>query len=642
LLIVLQLPGYDPGKKKIHGFALVVSCSSFKGKMIPDLEGVSRDHDEVAHYLTHPLYAKFDSADCIFLHDVTLIGLRAALAGLARMIMTSLDRRRQESGEYLPSSLFVYICTHAAQIRQKKNAKNYLLTSDSDWMDSSVLAETSLPLSELADCIKEIPVEQKLVVAHVAHGEPPDKATRKTRILYPTAAFYDELAAGCGAIVVGSAKIGAHNHTDLGSVLASEEEWLGKRHSLPDPLPKIAESKQLTIILDGGDDDTSHITLATGTFPSSLCQYSQSDDLVCGNEEKHELAAAVRAGAEHTSGAAVPCGRLNHKSAAKFESSIPGTALVGTLFGQSVCKALRGEILTLPYAVAGLDALNFCLSLETACLEYPQTPSVCVIDRWWLVEWTLFDRPSPPPSPSQPRLAFISRSRITLEWDDNFTQGEFGGAPPTLWQLERRGTLRNNSEWAAIGFPVNRRRLSPPGLVPGISFRYRIRAWSAGGGWSKPGEPSDFFELPGFVNPPPQVEIRELFARRGGAVAVIARMARQMHSVDVQRAGIRQLNAHFGRSSKERKSLAQQSMEVVCEAMQRFEQDAAIQAEGCLVLGWAAAAFHGGASSCPLYERARDCIEVAIKMHGTESSVQCRGIWALRELTFSTSEIRVM
>lgn len=90
-----------------------------------------------------------------------------------------------------------------------------------------------------------------------------------------------------------------------------------------------------------------------------------------------------------------------------------------------------------------------------------------------------------------PFVLEITRTAVRLTWDDP----AFPGDAVTSYELEARGSLRNNGKWVPV-FPssyptISAKPLSIPHRLPGLGLQYRVRGCNHGG-W---GEFSDSTEV---------------------------------------------------------------------------------------------------------------------------------------------------
>ena len=103
-------------------------------------------------------------------------------------------------------------------------------------------------------------------------------------------------------------------------------------------------------------------------------------------------------------------------------------------------------------------------------------PSISTIARA-----TVCASPSPPPRPTAPFHVGVTRTAVYLAWEDQ----PFPGAPPTSYEIEAKGDLRNNSVWTPVFPPryetVTCQPVNIPKRVPGLGLRYRVRACNHGG-----------------------------------------------------------------------------------------------------------------------------------------------------------------
>ena len=103
-------------------------------------------------------------------------------------------------------------------------------------------------------------------------------------------------------------------------------------------------------------------------------------------------------------------------------------------------------------------------------------PSISLIARA-----TVCASPSPPPSPMAPFHVGVTRTAVRLAWEDP----RFPGGPPTSYEVEAKGNLRNNGRWTPVfprGYPtVASQPVNIPHRVPGLGLRYRVRACNHGG-----------------------------------------------------------------------------------------------------------------------------------------------------------------
>lgn len=103
-------------------------------------------------------------------------------------------------------------------------------------------------------------------------------------------------------------------------------------------------------------------------------------------------------------------------------------------------------------------------------------PSISLIARA-----TVCASPSSPPSPMAPFHVGVTRTAVHLAWEDP----RFPGGPPTSYEVEAKGDLRNNGRWTPVfppGYPtVASQPVNIPHRVPGLGLRYRVRACNHGG-----------------------------------------------------------------------------------------------------------------------------------------------------------------
>ncbi|CAN0564636.1 unnamed protein product, partial [Ectocarpus sp. 12 AP-2014] len=111
--------------------------------------------------------------------------------------------------------LLVYVCTHVAVISKGKGvAGTYLVATDTSWKSREQLATSAVLLETFAAAIERIQLRHKVLFLDVVHTEREHEGF-KTRHLYPPRNLYDSAAVLCGAVVVGSCRIGQTSEVDL-------------------------------------------------------------------------------------------------------------------------------------------------------------------------------------------------------------------------------------------------------------------------------------------------------------------------------------------------------------------------------------------------------------------------------------------
>lgn len=111
-------------------------------------------------------------------------------------------------------------------------------------------------------------------------------------------------------------------------------------------------------------------------------------------------------------------------------------------------------------------------------------------DVFTIASSTVCAAPSPPPAPLAPVAVEVTHTAVLLAWEDL----EYAGAPPIEYELQSRGTLRNNMRWTPV-FPswypkVKGKPVNIAHRVPGLGLRYRVRAFNHGG-WGEYSYPSE-------------------------------------------------------------------------------------------------------------------------------------------------------
>ncbi|CAM9314409.1 unnamed protein product [Ectocarpus fasciculatus] len=127
------------------------------------------------------------------------------------------EEEEEEEEEFDPEEglLLVYVCTHVAVISKGKGvAGTYLVAADTSWKSKEQLANSAVLLETFAAAIDRIQLRHKVLFLDVVHTER-ELEGFKTRHLYPPRNFYDSAAALCGAVVVGSCRIGQTSEVDL-------------------------------------------------------------------------------------------------------------------------------------------------------------------------------------------------------------------------------------------------------------------------------------------------------------------------------------------------------------------------------------------------------------------------------------------
>ncbi|CAM9743982.1 unnamed protein product, partial [Ectocarpus fasciculatus] len=127
------------------------------------------------------------------------------------------EEEEEEEEEFDPEEglLLVYVCTHVAVISKGKGvAGTYLVAADTSWKSKEQLANSAVLLETFAAAIDRIQLRHKVLFLDVVHTER-ELEGFKTRHLYPPRTLYDSAAALCGAVVVGSCRIGQTSEVDL-------------------------------------------------------------------------------------------------------------------------------------------------------------------------------------------------------------------------------------------------------------------------------------------------------------------------------------------------------------------------------------------------------------------------------------------
>ncbi|CAM9519588.1 unnamed protein product, partial [Ectocarpus sp. 8 AP-2014] len=127
------------------------------------------------------------------------------------------EEEEEEEEEFDPEEglLLVYVCTHVAVISKGKGvAGTYLVATDTSWKSREQLATSAVLLETFAAAIDRIQLRHKVLFLDVVHTEREHEGF-KTRHLYPPRNLYDSAAVLCGAVVVGSCRIGQTSEVDL-------------------------------------------------------------------------------------------------------------------------------------------------------------------------------------------------------------------------------------------------------------------------------------------------------------------------------------------------------------------------------------------------------------------------------------------
>jgi len=149
------------------------------------------------------------------------------------------------------ASVTIYIKSHVGYLKgRSKQAGSYLLFRDSNWRSSAGIQRTCLHMNELADFVRALPFRQRLIILDVAHYPyPADDSFFKSRVLYPPADMYSDLALKSEAVVMGSCRLGSTTSDHMALPTAS--------HSTPftDSTAKIFPSDDN---MNGDYDDGDH------------------------------------------------------------------------------------------------------------------------------------------------------------------------------------------------------------------------------------------------------------------------------------------------------------------------------------------------------------------------------------------------
>ncbi|CAM9298189.1 unnamed protein product [Ectocarpus sp. 13 AM-2016] len=127
------------------------------------------------------------------------------------------EEEEEEEEEFYPEEglLLVYVCTHVAVISKGKGvAGTYLVATDTSWKSREQLATSAVLLETFAAAIDRIQLRHKVLFLDVVHTKREHEGF-KTRHLYPPRNLYDSAAVLCGAVVVGSCRIGQTSEVDL-------------------------------------------------------------------------------------------------------------------------------------------------------------------------------------------------------------------------------------------------------------------------------------------------------------------------------------------------------------------------------------------------------------------------------------------
>eukprot|EP00904_Undaria_pinnatifida_P001246 jgi/Undpi1/11121/HiC_scaffold_30.g13419.m1 len=249
---------------------------------------------------------------------------------------------------------------------------------------------------------------------------------------------------------------------------------------------------------------------------------------------------------------------------------------------------------------------------------------------------TVCASPSPPPRPTAPFHVGVTRTAVYLAWEDQ----PFPGAPPTSYEIEAKGDLRNNSVWTPVFPPryetVTCQPVNIPKRVPGLGLRYRVRACNHGG-WGGFSDESEVITTKPWLEDlgsKATARAMEALMRTGGARFVLERIRRYPSSLLVQECGFYQLAAEFNKGlGVPRSSLALDIAVVVSRAMEAFSQVRKIQASGLLLLGWAARG-KGDGGSLPeeLVKQCLELVETAERLHSMDVAIKSHASWARSNL----------
>ncbi|CAN0021311.1 unnamed protein product [Ectocarpus sp. 12 AP-2014] len=188
------------------------------------------------------------------------------------------EEEEEEEEEFDPEEglLLVYVCTHVAVISKGKGvAGTYLVATDTSWKSREQLAISAVLLETFAAAIDRTQLRHKVLFLDVVHTEREHEGF-KTRHLYPPRNLYDSAAVLCGAVVVGSCRIGQTSEVDL-DVLRREaaDFWAAveRRHNGG------SKNKARGGVGDSGTDS------ATSSGRSSCCSSGSSSDCSSSDSE---------------------------------------------------------------------------------------------------------------------------------------------------------------------------------------------------------------------------------------------------------------------------------------------------------------------------------------------------------------------
>ncbi|CBJ48320.1 hypothetical protein Esi_0002_0051 [Ectocarpus siliculosus] len=592
------------------------------------------------------------------------------------------EEEEEEEEEFDPEEglLLVYVCTHVAVISKGKGvAGTYLVATDTSWKSREQLATSAVLLQTFAAAIDRIQLRHKVLFLDVVHTERKHEGF-KTRHLYPPRNLYDSAAVLCGAVVVGSCRIGQTSEVDL-DVLRGEaaDFWAAvePRHNRGGK--NKARARKGALASGGGSGMAKGQQHEEGGMRACAAVYDRAnyEDIMsvfgravrdglkgqCVENTKlsrvlvvhlydfirrefspfaHPRLSVAQEEAEAAGGGAGGGGVVGgnskrEKAAAKKKAAAEKKAKKEADRAEAKRRARLGAK-ALAEEVRQAKEVAMLREVEEEKRQRTQVPVIAGLSISAIARATACASPSPPPQPLIPFPIEITRTSVRLAWDDP----PFPGEPPFLYELEAKGDLRGNSTWASVfppRFPsISSQPVNISHRVPGLGLRYRVRACNHGG-WGAASDPTEVVTTKAWLEDTganSAARAMKSLARAGGARLVLARMRRYSASLLNQESGFHQLVAEFNKGlGIPRASLAEEVAVVVADAMEAFSQVRGIQDSGLLLLGWAARGKGEAGSdvlSADLVERCLGLVATAEKLHSMDVAIKGHAIWARSHL----------